>query len=71
MTFLYYIFLLVLQIGFIDAPYTTREESGFVTVSVGILSAGVVLDDDFVVTLETMDITTGINNAAQGTSVIH
>ena len=34
--------------------------------SVGILSAGIVLDDDFVVTLETMDVTSGINNAAQG-----
>ena len=58
----------VLQIGFIDPSYTTREESAFVMVSVGILGTGVVLDDDFVVTLETMDIF-GINNAAQGTTL--
>ena len=38
--------------------------------SVEILTTGV-LDDDFVVTWETMNITSGINNAAQGTIYIY
>ena len=59
------LFITVLRIGFIDPPYTTQEASGFVTVSVGVISAGLVLDDDFVVTLETNDIA-GIQNAARG-----
>ena len=54
-----------LLIGFIDAPYTTQEASGFVTVSVGVIGDGLVLDSDYVVTLETNDIAT-IQNAAQG-----
>jgi hypothetical protein len=52
-------------IGFIDAPYTTQEASGFVTVSVGLIGVGLVLDSDFVVTLATNDIAT-IQNAARG-----
>ena len=59
------LFITVLQIGFIDSPYSTQEVSGFVTVSVGVISAGLVLDDDFVVTLATNDIA-GIQNAARG-----
>jgi hypothetical protein len=52
-------------IGFIDAPYTTQEASGFVTVSVAVISVGLELDSDFVVTLDTNDIAT-IQNAARG-----
>ena len=54
-----------MQIGFIDAPYTTQETSGFVTVSVGVIDPCFVLSSDFVVTLKTNDIAT-IQNAAQG-----
>ena len=57
--------LLVQLISFIDPPYSTQEESGFITVSVGIRNPGFELDDDFVVNLETMDIP-GTINAAQG-----
>ena len=53
------------RIGFIDAPYTTQEASGFVTVSVGVIDPNFVLSSDFVVTLNTNDIAT-IQNAAQG-----
>ena len=60
---------IALIIGFIDAPYSTREESGFATVTVGILSTGVVLDDDFVVRLSTSDLTG--NNAALGKMLFH
>ena len=60
---------LALIIGFIDPPYSTREESGFVTVSVGILIAGIVFNEDFVVNLQTMDIA-GIQNAAQGNNSV-
>ena len=56
-----------LIIGFVDPPYSTREETGFVTVSVAILSAGVVLDDDFVVQLQTSDLP-DLQNAATGTT---
>ena len=59
------LFITVLLIGFIDAPYTTQEASGFVTVTVGVIGNGLVLDSDFVVTLETNDRTT-IQNAARG-----
>ena len=55
----------VLTIGFVNAPYFTREETGFVTVTVAILSEGVVLDDDFVVGFETMELT-GLQNTAEG-----
>ncbi len=61
----YVSFIIVLRIGFIDAPYTTQEASGFVTVSVGLIDPDFVLDRDFVVTLETNDIAT-IQNAARG-----
>ena len=54
-----------LVIGFIDAPYTTQEASGFITVSVGVIGDGLVLDRDFIITLETNDIAT-IQNAARG-----
>ena len=53
------------QIGFIDAPYTTQEASGFVTVSVGVIDPNFVLSSDFIVTLNINDIAT-IQNAAQG-----
>ena len=53
------------QIGFIDAPYTTQEASGFVTVSVGVIDPRFVLSSDFIVTLDTNDIAT-IQNAARG-----
>ena len=53
------------QIGFIDAPYTTQEASGFVTVSVGVIDPNSVLSSDFIVTMNTNDIAT-IQNAAQG-----
>jgi hypothetical protein len=68
-----YLFIIVLQIGFIDAPYTTQEASGFVTVSVGVISVGLELDSDFVVTLATNDRAT-IQNAARGNrrmSILH
>jgi hypothetical protein len=60
-----YLFKIVLRIGFIDAPYTIQEVSGFVTVSVGLIGVGLELDSDFVVTLATNDRAT-IQNAAQG-----
>ena len=60
-----YLFIIVLPIGFIDAPYTTQEASGFVTVSVGVTDPRFVLSSDYVVTLETNDIAT-IQNAARG-----
>ena len=50
-----------------DPPYSTREETGFVTVSVAFFSAGVVLDDDFVIQLQTSDLP-GLQNAATGTT---
>ena len=66
-------FFSVLQIGFVPNPnpnpaFSSKEESGFITVSVGILSTTVALVNDFIVNLEIMDIA-GIQNAAQGSCV--
>ena len=57
-------------IGFIDPPYSTSEESGFVTLPVGVLSAGGALYHDFVVRLETRDLT-GIMNTAEGAILLN
>ena len=51
-------------IGFVDPLYSTPEETGFVTLPVEVRTPGVVLDDDFVVRLETRDLT-GLVNAAE------
>ena len=57
----------MLQIGFNNLSYSTQEESGVVEVTVRILT-GVVLNDDFVVTLQTME--SNIETAARGMDLI-
>lgn len=57
----------MLQIGFNNLSYSTQEESGFVEVTVRILT-GVMLNDDFVVTLQTME--SNIETAARGIDLI-